>query len=230
MGIGFYSLPPLNNFREYIEGTLIDTLINGHIYLVSFYVSAPENCKYKTDAIGAYLSTDTIGDNTSNLVLSNYIPQVENTVGNILMDSVNWMLISGYFTAQGGEKFITIGNFKDDAHTTLDTIPNTTIHGGYYYIDDVSVIDCTATGIAEINNNLNISITPNPTQNKISITSNCKINNITLLNTLGEIVLQQQLNESKNKIILDVAVLPKGIYFLKCISHKRNAIKKFVKI
>src|SRR3972149_1459638 len=68
-----------------------------------------------------------------------YIPQVESL--NIITDIKNWTLISGEYIAVGGEKYLTIGNFRNDANTQRDTInPNAPWwNSAYYYIDDVSV-------------------------------------------------------------------------------------------
>src|SRR5205814_1531621 len=115
------------NEREYIEGVLSDSLIAGHSYCLEFYVSSADKCKYATDRIGAYFSNDSISNYTTHQNLP-VIPQVENAVGNVISDTLNWVLISGNFTAQGGEKYITIGNFRTDAQTVTDTLP-----WGIYY-------------------------------------------------------------------------------------------------
>jgi hypothetical protein len=69
-------------------------------------------------------------------------PQVNDTA--IYADTLNWKKIEGTFTANGTERFITIGNFFDGAHT--HTIPTDYWHTGdpysTYLIDDVGVIDC----------------------------------------------------------------------------------------
>jgi hypothetical protein len=60
------------------------------------------------------------------------------------MDTMNWVPISGIFTSNGTEKFITIGNFYTNANTDTITIPwGTAFPSDYaaYLIDDVSVID-----------------------------------------------------------------------------------------
>ncbi len=129
------------DLREYIETSLFDTLSKGKKYCVTFYISLADSMAYATDAIGIYFSKDSIFDSTYyNLP---YIPQIENPVNNIIKDSINWILIAGEYIAGGGGKFITIGNFYNDANTKIDTL------GGYmnpdywqyayYYIDDVSV-------------------------------------------------------------------------------------------
>lgn len=54
------------------------------------------------------------------------------------------MQVSGTYVASGGEKYITIGNFNNDANT--DTVKtDTSLSSGnicYYYIDDVTVAEC----------------------------------------------------------------------------------------
>ncbi|MCY7408735.1 MAG: tail fiber domain-containing protein, partial [Chitinophagales bacterium] len=101
--------------REYIEQELSNPLDSGILYSVSFYVSRAEYSRYASDRIGVYFSKDSITSTTYlNLPV---IPQVENQSGNILTDTLNWTLISNQFIAEGGEKFITIGNFRDETQT-----------------------------------------------------------------------------------------------------------------
>lgn len=54
-----------------------------------------------------------------------------------------WMTVSGSFTANGGEKFLYIGNFAKDTSirlTYLDNGVNRYVEEIYYYIDDVVLI------------------------------------------------------------------------------------------
>ena len=139
-GVAIAGMWFLNNYgldkREYIQGTLFDTLMP-HCYKVSFFVNNHNSIKYAINNFGLYFSTDTF---TTSWSPAPYIPQVVNFNNKIINDTLNWIEISGIYVANGGEKYITIGNFKDDANTdTLDT-GNGTYPGAYYYIDDVSVI------------------------------------------------------------------------------------------
>lgn len=102
--------PSPTNAREYIETRLDSPLVAGKKYCVQFYVNLGDPSEYATDGMGAYLSVDTVQDLNTAVNLP-YTPQIENPAGNILTDRVNWVLISGEYTAVGGEKFITIGNF-----------------------------------------------------------------------------------------------------------------------
>ncbi len=137
-GIGVY-VKTIPDFREYIQVLLKDSLQAGKGYCVEFYVSAGDNnIKYGADGIGAYFSIAPVSS-ALNTVLPN-IPQVNNPAGNVITDTMNWTKISGSFTAAGGEKYMVIGNFKDDANTNLAVINNAATNTvAYYYIDDVSV-------------------------------------------------------------------------------------------
>ena len=57
-----------------------------------------------------------------------------------------WNEITGEFTATGGEKYLTIGNFNSFNHSNVveTHAENTVLPGAYYYIDDISVVclDC----------------------------------------------------------------------------------------
>ena len=60
----------------------------------------------------------------------------------VITDTLNWIKVSGIYIAQGGEKYITIGNFFDNAHTYEDTLNAQSQYiEAYYYIDDVSVLE-----------------------------------------------------------------------------------------
>ena len=104
--VGIYLADPIWGFintRDYICVELIDTLKFSKEYFVEFYISRSNNFALATDDIGAYLSSQ-VPINTGCSYLP-YQPQIENTQGNIITDSLNWTKISGVFTAQGGEKY-----------------------------------------------------------------------------------------------------------------------------
>ena len=102
--------------RDYLQGRLKSVLIPGKQYGVSFYVTLEQVSAYAIDHIGAFLDDGTI-DTTTNCghPQTTHIPQVHST--GIINDTLNWVKIEGTFTATGIEKFITIGNFFDLAHT-----------------------------------------------------------------------------------------------------------------
>jgi len=208
------------NRREYIGGELSDTLKQGHEYCVSFYISVAEELKYVTDGIGLYLSIDSAVDYTINTNLP-FVPQISNPSGNIIYDTLNWVQISGTYIANGGEKYFTIGNFKDDANTLIDSINNNVPQSryvSYLFIDDVSVIDCTV-GIGEVNDNKDVGrLYPNPAntvvyyENELAADESGKIK---LMDMLGKEIKEYKLTKGSNLISLPVSDLSKGIYIVK---------------
>ena len=134
-------------FKEYIEAELIDSLKQNRYYYVSLYVRWADSTTIAIYDLGVYFSQTLIYDD-SILTLTMCVPQIKNNSGNYLTDTV-WTKISGYYLAQGGEKFIVIGNFKEDKNTDYIFLRhpdishyNTTTWAAGYYIDMVSVVEC----------------------------------------------------------------------------------------
>lgn len=149
MGFAPYCPPAScgSNYREAIQTQLTDTLNFGRTYCVSFYVNLANNVKQSTDDIGCYFSA------TSSIPFP-ATAQIYNTQGSVITDTTNWTLISSIYSALGDEKFMNIGNFKNDVNTTvLLSNPSGTIDGSYYFIDDVSIYE-----LPEIDAGINDSI------------------------------------------------------------------------
>jgi hypothetical protein len=113
---------------------------------VTYYVEFSASCAESSitclsgnglsTSIGAYISV-TAPSSAVNTPLP-FTPQVVST-GSVNA-TTGWTLISGIYTAIGGEQFITIGNFNTDALTTVNNGPVTgSKNSAYYYIEDVCV-------------------------------------------------------------------------------------------
>jgi hypothetical protein len=216
--------------REYLEVALVDTLHPNKEYYIEFYVSLIQDVKYSISNIGMYLSDTAI----YSAVNTNFpfVPQIENPAGNFLTDTVNWMKISGTYTAHGGEKFITIGNFRDDAHTdTLATNPSQ-FNYTYYLVDDVTVIDADSVQGLHEQCNISFTISPNPAREllKITLPLNVSSTAFTIVNTMGTIVKQDESTTPQNEMVIDIATLPRGVYFVKVKTNKGVGFKKFLKM
>jgi hypothetical protein len=123
--------------REYIQAPLTHSLNAGDCYLVKFYVNCVNKIiNYACNNFAAHLSA--YGYTTSLYAATSYTPQIYLVNNPIITDTINWTEIGGIYTAQGGEKYITIGNFKNDLNTDTLRTNNGTISASYYYIDDVS--------------------------------------------------------------------------------------------
>lgn len=152
------------NYREYLQTELKEPLKAGRRYRVSFWASLADNSPNAIATLGALFTPDRIGDTTWNILMNSestdlgngqkqviatyYKPQVAFPSNLVIIYMDQWVEIKGEFTAAGGEKYLTIGNFNSFNHSNvMDTrAENPVLSGAYYYIDDVSVIclDCEA--------------------------------------------------------------------------------------
>jgi hypothetical protein len=133
--------------RDYLQQELPFNLIAGRSYCVTFYLSLADGTNYANNHIGAYFDDGTI-DTTVNYGFPQMhcTPQVLETT--IITDTAHWVKVQGSFTATGTERFMTIGNFSDKAHTSF-ILPfggGPCCFGGFgwYLIDDISVVSSTA--------------------------------------------------------------------------------------
>lgn len=142
VGIHPFALYPYPSLylREYVTVPLTQPMVAGQTYSVGFYVSLANHCKFGIDALGAHISVGPLLG-AGNISPLNVVPQIANPAGNLLMDTVNWMLISGLYTALGGEDYLTLGNFNSNQNTTSQVNnPNLNTIYSHYFIDDAFVI------------------------------------------------------------------------------------------
>lgn len=137
---GFFSRAN-DNGREYLQVELKKELEAGKKYVVQFYLNLADFYAVSVWNIGMYLSNTAVSSPLINIYVLNVTPQILNEEGNYL-NWEEWTEVKGEYIAQGGEKFITIGNFYTEANT--DTM---LITGGQYspstyiFIDDVSITE-----------------------------------------------------------------------------------------
>ena len=194
---------------------LNSTLVQGQKYDVEFYVSLFDSSRYACRDIGAYFST---GQPTNvDEILITLLPQVEYQGGH-LTDKEGWMRIAGSFVAEGGEDYMTIGNFKP--YQESDTI-NLNSGGvspsiefwevAYYFIDDVSVVEDTSwhVGVDDIlESDFEPEVYPNPNNGRFSIDlPELSGNNaeILLYDISGKLVGTRRLYEGLNSVEVEAA-------------------------
>ncbi|ABG59805.1 conserved hypothetical protein [Cytophaga hutchinsonii ATCC 33406] len=124
-------------YREYLEVKLTTPLTAGERYYAEMYVSAADYMQYGCDNVGMYFSTTEIlaPGSMSYIPLS---PQIRSST--IIIDTDDWVKISGTFVATEAAEYLIIGNFYDNVSTnTLVKLANTMKPNAYYFIDDVLV-------------------------------------------------------------------------------------------
>ena len=133
------------NQREYAMVQLSSPLVAGEEYNVSAYVSAGTkdfSSVLYCNNIGIYLSATqpTVSGCGMCVGVFNVTPQVNET--SIITTANGWQLISNTITAVGGEQWLVVGNFFNNAATSTQLTGNTCMGGcstAYYYFDDVVV-------------------------------------------------------------------------------------------
>ena len=142
-GNGYVLVDYVNgNQRTYIQIKLKDSLRKDKYYYAEHFVNSPNSQTLGCNNV-AMLFTDTAIYSdpfrlTFNPIIAN--AQIVNYGNPIIGDTLNWIKVSGIFKAQGGEQYLTLGNFKTNANTLTKQIVPTGYNGASYYIDDVSVI------------------------------------------------------------------------------------------
>ncbi len=207
-------------YREYITGMFASPLIAGNIYDVEFYVSLHDGYIQAIEEIGAYISVTAPGP-FSNVLHINFTPQIENTSGAVI-DTAGWKQVSGQFTASGGEQFITIGNFHDDAGTTITQPGTFGSYGAYYFVDDVSVTETGATALNSINSNSEITVSVNAGNIvKINLPENMLLNtnNVYYCYDLsGKCISSAKVNAAET--FIDLSKLSEGFYLVSINNEK----------
>lgn len=135
--VGMWLFQP-SNYREYLQVKLDSALKINRCYEVSFYVNLHDaNTLNAGNNISANLS---ITQPTAPFpgALMSLTPHITKIGNPIINDSINWVKISGSYFAAGGEQYLTIGNFFDNANT-ITTGASSATASGYYFIDDVNV-------------------------------------------------------------------------------------------
>lgn len=218
---GFTAYYP-GNARECLGIQLIQPLVIGIEYFVSFYVSGAHS-----DIISVGGSCNKLGAKFSTVPysISSPIP-IDNIshafTNTVISDTLNWVFISGSFIADSAYQFLCIGNFFDNASTTFvqyDTLDLV----AYYYVDDIVVSTDSLTTINETTDEPEWYVFPNPFTDKINITT--KRNEVVEI-SFYDVTARKILNQSfTNSISINAEQLAKGIYLYE-VRNKYGVIKK----
>jgi hypothetical protein len=224
------NIPNGPNYREPLGVELSSTLVIGQKYYVSFFaVNAEVN-------FGS-IACDKLGMNFYTVAFDSCCPPpLSNSsklyTDSILIDTLNWIKITGSFIADSAYKFLSISNFFNDSNTdTLKTSQFPTY--AYYYIDDVcvstdSLYNDTWTGINQTENTQNsITIFPNPSTGFFSIESPIPIDGYSLYNMHGQLICERVTNNTYSTSI-DLSSHSNGIYIIRLYSNTNTSTHKII--
>lgn len=129
--------------RSYLTTKLTTPLKEGQLVFVTFYVNLAEGSKYSCNQIGMNFSKKEFATDQKTSIIDK--AQILHPKNKVFNSYLGWEKVCGTYRAQGGEKFITIGNFNSNEDTKQETQKKTKENkfanfiGAYYYIDDISV-------------------------------------------------------------------------------------------
>lgn len=217
-GVAYYVQGGQENGRENLQQELSEPLEAGIIYQVGFNIKYGERSKYLIDHFGMHISDSAVGP-TNTAPLNDVIPVVpqierDSTLGH----QSNWTLVAGYYTAHGGERYITLGNFTPDDELNVGINPLytpgstnclLTNDAAYIFIDDVFI-----TPVEVIAPPVGYFIYPNPAVKDFffAVASPWEENlTLSLFDISGREILQRiPLIHEENQI--NISNLPAGVY------------------
>lgn len=126
-------------YKEYIQTKLKEPLKPCTEYTLSFYVSLADTSNYASPNMQAAITKDSIYSQIPWII--DHVNPTYTGPGNAVTDTANWTLLSYTFMAEGGEQFLTIGDFTSRYDTTLVKVRDDGREISYYYIDMVELCE-----------------------------------------------------------------------------------------
>lgn len=130
--------------RNYVSSKLKVTMTKDQKYCVKFYVNLAEASKYASNNIGVNFSKKQYNISEAKSIMTT--ASVMHKDNPVFSGLFGWDEICGVYKAEGGEKFITIGNFASNGeteNTRLKKAPNfagASVVSAYYFLDNISVV------------------------------------------------------------------------------------------
>ena len=143
---GLYLFAP-DDYREYLQAELREPLKKGINYQVTFFVSLAERSDYAIKEFGVLFANHKLQVPIKKVLSKKKLyQQKENDYNymeigytNFYSDTSDWLQVNTQFIAKGTERYLIMGNFKNNARTRLFKTKRNAKQGAYYYVDMVSV-------------------------------------------------------------------------------------------
>ena len=139
-GIGFFLFP---HRRECIQCKLLEKLVKGQSYQLSFKISLADNSTFYMQEMDAALTPKRIHAMGWKAVRCKKDFLIEFKSDTTYKDKINWIIVSQNYIAKGGEQYLTIGWFDKNEQAVEIPDPkkkSSAAEQAYYYIDDVKLV------------------------------------------------------------------------------------------
>lgn len=141
---GIYVWSTNHNYREYLQAELAEPLKPGEKYILEFYYKLANYSVYAINRMGLVLVNDPVNITHDKLIEISPVLSIEQDTA-MTQYTGSWEQARMEYTAQGGERYLIIGNFFSNTQTKATRLPfrhglNMMLNAAsYYYIDDVLV-------------------------------------------------------------------------------------------
>jgi gliding motility-associated-like protein len=153
----YYFNPFSSSFQNYYESMtnkLGTPLLKNHVYDFKLFYSLADGCGIASNQLQVKFTTDLFAAPPLNYITNTYTNslnfQIEHDTLSFMTDTSGWTSLSDCFVAEGGEQYMSIGNFRSGTQSKAISVnrnvnfnppgDNLSI-GAYYYIDDLSLYD-----------------------------------------------------------------------------------------
>lgn len=152
---GLYMYAP-EDYREYVQAKLKQTLKKGEAYELSFYISLAESSDFAVREFEVLFAEKQVSIPIKKVLSKMHLyKDQENSYHfetisypDFYRDTQDWIRVSTQFKADGTENFLVIGNFKDNNRTRKFKTSRDSKKGAYYYLDMIA-LHAEADGVAQ---------------------------------------------------------------------------------
>lgn len=216
-----------NGNGSYLCAPLLEPLEPGVEYCFSLRANLGGKSMYRTLTLSTVFTEELPNACNGNATLNwPGMAQVVFDLSNV--DTTNWALLEGSFIADGGEQYLTIGNFSSGA--TIDTVfmgyTNAPSVFAGYYIDAVELRTCDSS-VGELEANA-LRVYPNPVLDAARFeldSPDASLLMYTMMDAVGRVVLMGSTTGRK----LSMAGLKDGVYLLELQHGGRRWSARVVK-
>lgn len=225
---GIVTYEPTNVTKDYLQGSLNQSLIAGNTYEVSLYVNMADSSNYSNCEIDVAF-TNSLIQSTVNAGSFGFSDLV--TFNTAMVDTTHWTQFKGAYTAHGGEQYIYIGsNTPNNVLTCPTYLYGNFPQASYYFIDYVSV--------KLIDDNIKEPSTPNVfTPNGDGINDvlyfnqqGIEVQEVIIYNRWGNMVKEPNNNNSWDGTTTAGEKCSSGIYFYIIKTTANKQLKGFINL
>ena len=137
---GIVAYFPEKEYREYLEGTIVNPLVKGKAYQFTMSISLAEASTQFIDYLEVYFVRKKAYPYSYKRLKAR--PHISFSIKNF-SDTSAWKTLTGSFIANGDEEYFLAGVFrsKDSLDVRKRHFTGIKQRGAYYYIDDVSLVE-----------------------------------------------------------------------------------------